>query len=134
MSAKIRAMKPRESTSPPVSTREQRIHMRFDKLFPVLVGSEIFGDAMAVARNISHGGMLVEMPEPLPLGSVVTVHFLCDRESGQVDELIARAEVKHHYCLNFGGAEYGATRAVGLKFLDFDDRLPLDLPGFRILH
>jgi PilZ domain len=128
-------MKPRESTSPPlVVGREQRIHMRFDKLFPVLVGSEIFGDAMAVARNISTGGMLVEMPEPLPLGSVVTVHFLSTRDDGQTDELIARAEVKHHYCLNFGGADYGSTRAVGLKFLDFDDTLPLELPGFRILH
>src|SRR5215471_918378 len=88
--------------------REQRIHMRFDKLFPVLVGSEVFGDTMAVARNISAGGMLVEMPEPLPLGSVVSVHFLCTRFDGQTDELIARAEVKHHYCLNFGGHEYGS--------------------------
>ena len=127
-------MKPREQTSPPASTRDQRIHMRFDKLFPVLVGSEVFGDTMAVARNISSGGMLVEMTEPLPLGSVVTVHFLCDRDDGQTDELIARAEVKHHYCLNFGGAEYGSTRGIGLKFLDFDDRPPLELPGLRILH
>ncbi|HTJ46366.1 MAG TPA: PilZ domain-containing protein [Kofleriaceae bacterium] len=121
---------------PPVesSRPEQRIHMRFDKLFPVLIGSEVFGDSMCVARNISAGGMLVEMHEPLPLGSVVTVHFLCTRDDGQTDELVARAEVKHHYCLNFGGAEYGSTRAIGLKFLEFDDRLPLDLPGFRILH
>ena len=127
-------MKPRASTSPLVSSRDQRIHMRFDKLFPVLVGSEIFGDTMAVARNISAGGMLVEMAEPLPLGSVVTVHFLCAREDGSTDELIARAEVKHHYCLNFGGPEYGATRAIGVKFLEFDDRPPLQLPGMRILH
>jgi hypothetical protein len=119
---------------PPAAAPEQRIHMRFDKLFPVLVGSEVFGDTMAVARNISAGGMLVEMPEPLPLGAVVTVHFLCERDDGQTDELIARAEVKHHYCLNFGGAEFGSTRAVGLKFLEFDDRPPLDLPGMRVLH
>lgn len=129
-------MKPRAQTSPPLDqlSRDQRIHMRFDKLFPVLVGSELFGDTMAVARNISAGGMLVEMNEPLPLGSVVTVHFLCPRGDGQIDELVAEAEVKHHYCLNVGGAEPAATRAVGLKFLDFDDRPPLDLPGLRALH
>src|SRR5262249_33681780 len=119
---------------PAAVSRDQRIHMRFDKLFPVLVGSEIFGDTMAVARNISAGGMLVEMSEPLPLGSIVTVHFLCTRDDGQTDELVARAEVKHHYCLNLGGAELTSTRAIGLKFLEFDDRPPLDLPGMRVLH
>src|SRR5262249_29694628 len=127
-------MKPRESTSPPVSAREQRIHMRFDKLFAVLVGSELFGDTMAVARNISAGGMLVEMAEPLPLGSVVTVHFLCTRDDGQTDELIARAEGKHHYCLTCGGADSGPPPAIGLKFLAFDARPPLELPGMRTLH
>jgi PilZ domain len=120
----------------PVPIREQRIHMRFDKLFPVVVGSELFGDCAAVARNISAGGMMVEVPDPLPLGSVVTVHFVCERDDGQVDDMIARAEVKHHYCLNFGGpGEPGSTRAMGLRFLDFDDRLPLELPGLRgLLH
>src|SRR5262249_59517084 len=106
-------------------------HMRFDKLFAVLVGSELFGDTMAVARNISAGGMLVEMPEPLPLGSVVTVHFLCTRDDGQTDELIARAQGKHHYCLNFGGADYASTPAVGPEFLDFYDRPPPPLPRPR---
>ncbi len=104
---------------------EQRIHMRFDKLFPVVVGSELYGDSPAVARNISTGGLLVEMAFPLPLGSVVSVHFLCDRPDSEPDEIVARAEVKHHYCLNFlGGGEPSSTRAIGLRFIDFDDELP----------
>lgn len=115
---------------------EQRIHIRFDKLFPVLIGSDLFGDAVGVARNISSGGMLVEMAQPLPLGAIVTVHFQTPREDGSIDELIARAEVKHHHILNFGRAgEAGAARAMGLRFLDFDLRPSLDtLPMSRTLH
>jgi hypothetical protein len=111
--------------------------MRFDKVFPVLVGSEIYGDSPAIARNLSHGGMLVEMAEPLPMGSVVTVHFRYARDGGRTDEIIARAEVKHHYCLNFAGGagEAGASRGIGLRFLDFDTGMPLDeLLGERVLH
>jgi hypothetical protein len=104
--------------------------MRFDKLFPVVVGSELYGDAPAVARNISEGGILLEMADPLPLGSVVSIHFRHVRPEGHVDEIVARAEVKHHYCLNFAvGPDAAATRAVGLRFLDFDD----DLPPERLL-
>ena len=100
----------------------QRIHVRFDKMFPVVVGSELYGDSAAIARNISAGGMLVEMAFPLPLGSVVTVHFSCDRGDGAVDEIVAHAEVKHHYCLNFAtGDEPSVMRAIGLRFLDFDN-------------
>lgn len=114
---------------PPLAV-DQRIHVRFDKMFTVVVGSELYGDSPAVARNISAGGMLVEMAFPLPLGSIVTVHFTCTREDGDVDEIVARAEVKHHYCLNFAGAdEPSATRAVGLRFTDFED----DVPPERLL-
>jgi hypothetical protein len=124
-------VKPRAPTPPPVlSPQDQRIHVRFDHMFPVVVGSELYGDSPAIARNVSTGGMLVEMAFPLPLGSVVTVHFTCAREEGDPDEIVARAEVKHHYCLNFaGGGEPAATRAIGLRFLDFD----ADLPPERLL-
>ncbi len=104
--------------------------MRFDKMFTVMVGSEIYGDSAAVARNISSGGMMVEMSCPLPLGSVVTVHFTCNRPDGDADEIVARAEVKHHYCLNFaGGGEPAASRAIGLRFVDFEE----DVPPERLL-
>ena len=101
------------------SSSDARIYMRFDKAFSVIVGSEIFGDSRGVARNISAGGMFVELCDPPPMGSVVTVHF---RIPGSGEDLVARAEVKHHYCLNVGSAS-GPTvaRGVGLRFLGFVD-------------
>jgi hypothetical protein len=116
--------------------REQRIHTRFDKLFPVLVASELFGESRAIARNISIGGMLVEMTSPLPLGSVVAIHFQIKREDGTIDEIVARGEVKHHYCLNYAVAEgeERSARAIGLRFIDFDERPGLELTWSRWLH
>ena len=114
------------------SKGDQRIHIRFDKIFPVIIGSEIFGDTAAIARNISAGGMLVEMGEPLPLGSLVTVHFAHTNGDGQ--RIVARAEVKHHYCLNFSqGDQMVATRAVGLRFIEFDRAVDRAVAS-RILH
>jgi len=112
---------------------DKRIHTRFDKLFAVVVASELYGEATVVARNLSAGGMLVQTPDLLPLGAVVTVHF---RMSDSDDEIVARAEVKHHICLNFATSadEPHAARGMGLRFLDFDTDLPLTLPGTRVLH
>ena len=37
-----------------------------------------------------------------------------------MDEIVARAEVKHHHYLNFSGSgEAASTRAIGLRFLEF---------------
>jgi hypothetical protein len=114
---------------------EQRIHTRFDKAFPVVVASELFGETRAIARNVSSGGMLIEMASPLPLGAVVTVHFQIAREDGAVDELIVTAEVKHHYCLNYATASgEAAARAIGVRFMDFDDRPALEANWARWLH
>jgi hypothetical protein len=106
---------------------EKRIHTRFDKAFLVVIGSELYGDSTAIARNISAGGILVEMTYAPPLGTVVTVHFQAPRDGDLMDEIVARAEVKHHHYLNFGGAEDAAsTRAIGLRFIEFVD------PGERV--
>jgi hypothetical protein len=102
---------------------DTRLHTRFDKAFIVLIGSEVYGDTFAVARNISGGGILVEMPYAPPLGTVVTVHFQYAREAEDYDEIVARAEVKHHHYLNFSnsGDEAARARAVGLRFIEFVD-------------
>ena len=106
---------------------EKRIHTRFDKAFLVVIGSEIYGDSVAVARNISVGGILVEMTYAPPLGTVVTVHFQHARDGGSPDEIVARAEVKHHHYLNFtGGNDAASARAIGLRFIEFLD------PGDRV--
>lgn len=105
-----------------ITPREKRVHTRFDKAFTVLIGSELYGDTVGIARNVSSGGILVELSYAPPLGTVVTVHFQHVRGEDQVDEIVARAEVKHHHYLNFAGSgEAAATRAVGLRFLEFVD-------------
>ena len=110
----------RHLASIPVPVVEKRIHTRFDKAFLVVIGSELYGDSFAVGRNISAGGILVEMTYAPPMGTVVTVHFQHAREDGDLDEIVARAEVKHHHYLNFtGSGEAASTRAIGLRFLDF---------------
>jgi len=110
-----------------VPVREKRIHTRFDKAFLVVIGSEVYGDAFAIARNVSAGGILVEMCYAPPLGTVVTVHFQHARGEDLMDEIVVRAEVKHHHYLNFtGSGEAASTRAIGLRFLEFVD------PGERI--
>jgi hypothetical protein len=101
---------------------EKRIHTRFDKAFLVVIGSDLYGDTVAVARNISAGGILVEMTYAPPMGTVVTVHFQHARDDGELDEIVARAEVKHHHYLNFSGANDAASsRAIGLRFIEFID-------------
>ncbi len=37
----------------PVQRGEKRIHNRFDKVFPVMIGNELYGDGYAIARNVS---------------------------------------------------------------------------------
>ena len=135
----------------PVPLIEKRIHTRFDKAFLVVIGSELYGDTVAIARNVSAGGILVEMTYAPPLGTVVTVHFqhvrdpedLAGGETGDrptspvprgqssapwITELVVRAEVKHHHYLNFtGGNDAASARAIGLRFLEFldpDERIP----------
>jgi len=101
---------------------EKRVHIRFDKAFLVVIGSELYGDSFAVARNVSTGGILVEMTYAPPLGTVVTVHFQHARDDGGLDEIVARAEVKHHHYLNFtGGNDAASVRAIGLRFIEFLD-------------
>jgi hypothetical protein len=122
----------RSEAARPRPTLEKRIHTRFDKAFLVVIGSELYGDSFAIARNISAGGLLVEMPYAPPLGTIVTVHFQhvrateLERERGQaeelVDEIVARAEVKHHHYLNFRGSDdHASARGIGLRFIEFLD-------------
>lgn len=116
--------------------RDKRASMRFEKVFPVTVASEDFGEVGAVARNISSGGMLIETPSPLPLGSLVQVHFQIPDSQ---ESIVARAEVKNHYAFNYteGGA-FRWARGMGVRFVEFveesGDVLRSSLTRFRTLH
>jgi hypothetical protein len=116
---------------------DKRVDVRLDKAFPVLVSSELHGEALGVARNISTGGMFVEMVDPLPIGCCVTVHFRMPDCDGDIS---ARAEVKHHYCFNYSvGNDPGSSRGIGLRFTEFvedgaADRFANGFTRPRVLH
>lgn len=116
--------------------QEKRQHLRFDKVFPVRVQSILFGELECVARNVSAGGIFVEMPEPLPLGAHVRVSFLNTDSSA---EIVALGEVKNHYFMNY--AKEGLTRSVSgmaVRFYAFENEsqriLDECLDRFRVLN
>jgi hypothetical protein len=102
---------------PPI--HEKRQHLRFDKVFPVRVESILFGELDCVARNVSAGGIFVEMTEPLPLGAHVRVSF---HSADSAAEIVALGEVKNHYFMNF--AREGLTHSVSgmaVRFYAFEN-------------
>jgi hypothetical protein len=118
------------------SRRDQRAHLRFDKMFTVRVESPLFGETYCVARNVSAGGIFLEIRDPLPLGASVRVCFLAPDNSGEV---VATGEVKNHYFINFTQA--GTTRAVSgmaVRFTSFEQEsahiLADCLSRMRVLH
>ena len=124
-----------DSESAPAHT-EKRQHLRFDKVFPVRVESVLFGDLSGVARNVSAGGIFIEMHEPLPLGARVRVLFSSPDETA---EIVAIGEVKNHYFVNY--VQAGATRSVSgmaVRFEGFENEsrqiLEDCLNRFRILN
>jgi len=122
--------------SPSLSLQEKREHLRFDKVFPVRVESILFGELDCVARNVSAGGIFVEMTEPLPLGARVRVSFLSADNSA---EIVALGEVKNHYFMNY--AKEGLTQSVSgmaVRFYAFENEsqqiLAKCLDRFRVLN
>ncbi len=97
----------------------KRRAMRFDKVFPVDISTHEFGECHGIARNISAGGMFVEMADPLPLGCAIRVHFTMPDGPG---EIVAEGEVKGHYFMNFSdGAGPRSMTGMGVRFTGFDD-------------
>src|ERR1700759_3586434 len=62
---------------------DQRAHLRFDKMFAVRVESLLFGEIYCVARNISAGGIFLELADPLPLGATGRVCLPRSARSGR---------------------------------------------------
>jgi len=115
---------------------EQRAHLRFDKMFVVRLESLLFGESYCVARNVSAGGIFLELPDPLPLGAAVRVCFPVPDGSGDV---VATGEVKNHYFINYTQA--GTSKAVAgmaVRFTSFENEshhvLADCLSRMRVLH
>ena len=97
---------------------DRRAEPRLDKIFTVFVEGE-GGVALGVARNISAGGMFIEMRNPEPLGSQVRVTF-----PSEAGEMTAVAEVRYvcHLMarLSEGSPRPQAVRGMGVRFLYFE--------------
>jgi hypothetical protein len=102
----------------------KRTSLRFETVFPVLLSSAEFGDCNAMARNISAGGILLEIQEPLPLGTRVRVHFSMQTSRSNHDAgptIVARGEVKNHYFLNFAdGDGPRSLTGMAIRFTEFE--------------
>lgn len=125
MSYLVRMPRSSSAIESPASKSEQRQHLRFDKVFPVRVESVLFGELPGVARNVSAGGIFIEMRDPLPLGARVRVSFLNPEETA---EIVAVGEVKNHYFVNY--VQDGATRSVSgmaVRFEGFENESQLVL-------
>ena len=127
---------PPASADEAAPAHEQRRHLRLDKVFMVRVESALFGEMQCVARNVSAGGIFIEMAEPLPLSAAVRVCFPMPDGTGDV---VALGEVKNHYFLNF--VQDGLSRAVSgmaVRFTSFEsdgqDVLRDCLGRMRVLH
>jgi hypothetical protein len=114
----------------------KRAALRFEKVFPVILTTDEFGECNAMARNISAGGILIELPDPMPLGTEVRVHFMMPDSQATI---IARGEVKNHYFLNFNDA--GGQRSLtgmAIRFTEFEaesqELMGLGMTRMRILH
>ncbi len=115
---------------------DKRQALRFLTAFPVVLSSEAFGECNAVARNISSGGILLELQEPLPLGTQVRVHFSAADSSASI---VARGEVKNHYFLNFSeGGDPRSLTGMAVKFTQFEAEADAtrgpEMERLRILH
>jgi hypothetical protein len=125
-----------QSSSVAPNPPEKRQHLRFDKVFPVRVESVLFGELPGVARNVSAGGIFIEMRDPLPLGARVRISFLNPEETA---EIVAVGEVKNHYFVNY--VQGGATRSLSgmaVRFEGFENEsqqiLHDCLNRFRVLN
>lgn len=113
-----------------VMASERRETTRIDKVFRVLVCSEEAGDQWLVARNISSGGMFVEMADPLPLRTKVVVRFRMPDDEAAI---CAIARVQNHYYLQYSDGEgLRGLCGVGLRFVRFVAEAGATMPADRL--
>ena len=120
---RLRRRRVREGDNGP--TAERRTAERFDKVIPVFLSGE-GGVTSGVARNISAGGMFIELREPYPLRSRVKITFTAPGSG----EITMAAEVRYQCFINYCGPDgtRQGLRGMGVRFLgvleDADERKP----------
>ncbi len=114
----------------------KRTALRFESVFPVILSSDQFGECNAMARNISASGILLEVRDPLPLGTELRVLFAMPESQASV---VQPGEVKNHYFLNFSDdGEPRSLTGMAIRFTRFEadsgEIYGLGLTRMRILH
>ena len=102
--------------------RDQRVRLDLEIAVPVSVCTGT-SEYRGVARNISEGGMLVELPIAPAIGCRVTIRFEGIRgSSASPGPVELSGEVRHHMAWAFtqGGAAK-SMRGVGIRFVDAEE-------------
>ena len=102
----------------------KRSWLRFQTVMPVLIRSKTHGDFRCVARNVSEGGICVEMREALPLGSNIEVEFIAPDGTKIGASGVVRNQYVFNYCRD---RRHRQLRGIGVRFSDFDDGSAKDL-------
>ena len=97
----------------------RRIRLHLDTAVPVLVRSDV-GVQWGLARNVSEGGMLIEIKTPAPIGTPVEIKLFGVQGSIDApDAVVMHAEVRHHVAWNFrGGPGRPSLTAIGVRFVE----------------
>lgn len=99
--------------------RDTRVPLSLDIAMPIHVRGEN-GFQRGLARNISEGGMLLEVADAPPIGSEVEVTLA--GSSGfpdGPDAVVLRGEVRHHMAWQYSHHQETKTmRGVGIRFVE----------------
>lgn len=96
----------------------RRIRLKLDTAVPVKVRSDV-GVQWGLARNVSEGGMLIELRTPPPIGSTLQVELMGVRGSVDApDPAVLDGEVRHHVAWNFAGPGTRSLTAIGVRFIE----------------
>ncbi len=119
---------PEPPPAPAERRRSRRVPLQLEIAAPVLVRSDL-SVQRGLARNISEGGMLIELA-PLPaIGTRLDVSFAGISGSKDAPEsVVLRGEVRHQLSWQYStSAGKRVLRAVGVRFIEAKDepRAPL---------
>ncbi len=114
------APSPSAELAPKSPSKPKKDRLRFDLeiAVPVLIRAQ-GREQVGLARNISEGGMLLELPETLPIGSSVEVTIMGAKGSEDaLESVLLYGEVRHNLNWTYNRKEGKRTlRAVGIRFV-----------------
>ena len=107
----------------------RRVRLELETAVPVLVRDQSGSLQWGLARNISEGGMLIELQTPPSIGARIQVKIFGIQGSADApDAVFVHAEVRHNLAWNLGGERKTKLSAIGVRFAapPPTELLPLD--------